>query len=72
HLVEADGSEQAAIGTIEGRLAEAERGEGGFSYDAIFELPARHQTFAEVSEGEKNAISHRAQAFRALAARFGT
>ncbi|MEO6991448.1 MAG: non-canonical purine NTP pyrophosphatase [Candidatus Baltobacteraceae bacterium] len=68
HLVEADGTEQAAIGTIEGRLASAERGEGGFSYDAIFELPAGHQTFAEVSEGEKNAISHRARAAEALVA----
>ena len=51
---------------VAGRIPEYERGEGGFSYDAVFEYPPRAATFAELSEEEKNAVSHRAQAALAL------
>ncbi len=56
-----------AHGTWEGRIAQAPRGSGGFGYDPIF-LPAGSQrTAAELDAGEKNAVSHRGQALRALA-----
>ncbi|MEL6443914.1 MAG: RdgB/HAM1 family non-canonical purine NTP pyrophosphatase [Bacteroidota bacterium] len=49
-------------GSIEGAIAEAERGNGGFGYDALF-LPEGHDhTFAEMDAATKNSISHRAQA----------
>jgi XTP/dITP diphosphohydrolase len=50
-------------GTIEGRIAEDERGESGFGYDPIFELPDGRR-LAELSRDEKNAISHRGRAAR--------
>lgn len=68
HLIDDAGREVSARGEIAGCLAHAERGDGGFSYDAIFELPEDGRTFAELSEEEKNAISHRALAAKALLA----
>lgn len=67
HLVLPDGREVTSNASVEGRLASEARGEGGFSYDAIFEFPLVGKTFAEFSEAEKNAVSHRAQAARSLA-----
>ncbi len=63
-----DGSELVAEGTVEGRIAEAAAGTGGFGYDPIF-VPDEGdgRTFAEMSADEKHAISHRGRAFRALA-----
>jgi XTP/dITP diphosphohydrolase len=61
-----------ARGTIEGVIAPAARGAGGFGYDPIFEYPAFGRTLAEVSEDEKLAIAHRGHAFRALAAWLAT
>lgn len=52
-------------GAIEGHITEAPRGEGGFGYDPVFEVGGR--TFAEMGAEEKNHISHRAMALRALA-----
>jgi len=61
------GEERLVTGTIEGVLLTARRGSGGFGYDPIF-LPHGHdRTTAEMSAEEKNAISHRGRAFRALA-----
>ena len=56
-------------GIWEGTILPAERGAGGFGYDPVF-LPAGGggRSAAELSADEKNAISHRGQAFRALAA----
>jgi XTP/dITP diphosphohydrolase len=65
HWVPADGPETAVESSFAGFVAHEERGEGGFSYDAIFELNDG-RTFAELSESEKNAISHRARAVAAL------
>ena len=61
-----DGVELAAHGVLEGRIAAAPRGSGGFGYDPVFELPDG-RTLAELTEAEKNAISHRALAMRRLA-----
>jgi XTP/dITP diphosphohydrolase len=69
-----DGSETAAEGRCEGTIAGAERGRRGFGYDPLF-VPADGdgRTFAEMTDDEKDAVSHRARALRnlvsALAAR---
>ena len=56
-----------AEGTMEGRIAHAPRGAGGFGYDPIFLVePEYAQTAAELSPEEKNARSHRGNAARAL------
>ncbi|MBR1569538.1 MAG: RdgB/HAM1 family non-canonical purine NTP pyrophosphatase [Bacteroidales bacterium] len=54
-------------GIMEGRIARQRHGEGGFGYDPVF-IPDGHDvTAAEISEEEKNAISHRGKALRAMA-----
>lgn len=50
----------------EGRIIDAPRGTRGFGYDPIFELPDRGLTAAELPDAEKNRLSHRGQALRAL------
>ena len=67
HFIDADGREAAVTGTYDGTIVTSERGAGGFSYDPIF-VCADGRTFAELSEREKNDISHRAGAARALLA----
>ena len=59
----------SAEGTLEGEIADAPRGRGGFGYDPVFVLRDRGVTLAEVAAEEKNALSHRAAAMRALLAR---
>jgi XTP/dITP diphosphohydrolase len=51
---------------IEGEIAPAAAGAHGFGYDPIFRYPAFNVTTAEMSDGEKAAVSHRARAFRDL------
>jgi XTP/dITP diphosphohydrolase len=53
-------------GRSRGEIALEPRGEGGFGYDPLFLVPGRGQTFAELSPQDKNAISHRGRALRAL------
>jgi len=67
-----DGREVKARGSVEGTVAEAPRGTGGFGYDSVF-VPAEGdgRTFAEMSAAEKHAISHRGRALRDLAASLG-
>jgi XTP/dITP diphosphohydrolase len=63
-----DGREVAAFGAVEGSIAVAPRGAGGFGYDPVFvpdECDGR--TFAELGPAEKHAVSHRGRAFRTLA-----
>jgi XTP/dITP diphosphohydrolase len=69
-LAGADGSELAVDGVAEGVIADAPRGTEGFGYDPVF-VPAggRGRTFAEMTLAEKQALSHRGRALRALAAR---
>jgi XTP/dITP diphosphohydrolase len=64
-----DGREVLASGEVEGSIALAPRGAGGFGYDPVF-VPSGGggRTFAEMSLKEKEAVSHRGRAFRTLAA----
>ena len=64
-----DGSETIVEGVCSGRIAEAERGGRGFGFDPLF-VPddGDGRTFAQMTAEEKNAVSHRGRAFRALAA----
>jgi XTP/dITP diphosphohydrolase len=67
---EPGGVEATFTGTCEGTLAAEARGDGGFGYDPAF-LPddlADGRTMAELSDAEKDAISHRGRAARALLA----
>lgn len=61
-----DGAELFAQGVADGELSRDERGELGFSYDPIFFDPSEHATFAELSEKQKNAVSHRGRAVAKL------
>ena len=60
-----DGGAVTAHGELRGVITRAPRGAGGFGYDPVFEVDGR--TLAELGEGEKNRISHRARAVAALA-----
>ncbi|MBC7692496.1 MAG: RdgB/HAM1 family non-canonical purine NTP pyrophosphatase [Methylotenera sp.] len=55
-----------ATGTLEGSIIETPRGTQGFGYDSIFTPKGSDKTLAEMSEAEKNAISHRAKAVHEL------
>jgi XTP/dITP diphosphohydrolase len=61
-----DGGVVVREGRMSGRLARAPRGDNGFGYDPILVVEGDTRTAAELSTGEKNAISHRGKAFRAL------
>jgi len=61
-VVFTDGIKIVARGEIEGRIAFEEKGESGFGYDPLFYVPEKGKTFAQLSDDEKNAISHRANA----------
>ena len=61
-----DGTEQTFVKTMEGRIGYKIAGENGFGYDPIFFLPEYGKTSAEISPEEKNAISHRGKALRAM------
>jgi XTP/dITP diphosphohydrolase len=64
-----DGREVVVRGTVEGRVVTVPRGTGGFGYDPLVQPDEGDgRTFAEMTPDEKHAISHRARAFRALAA----
>ena len=63
----ARGLELARAGSCEGQLLAAPRGDSGFGYDPLFLVPGLGLTMAEVPLDQKNRLSHRAAAFRALA-----
>ncbi|MCE0485510.1 RdgB/HAM1 family non-canonical purine NTP pyrophosphatase [Ornithinimicrobium sediminis] len=65
-LVLPDGTEVVREGSVRGRVTRRPRGEHGFGYDPVLELPDG-RTLAEYSSAEKHAVSHRGAAFRALA-----
>ncbi|MGH8887278.1 MAG: RdgB/HAM1 family non-canonical purine NTP pyrophosphatase [Egibacteraceae bacterium] len=65
-LVVPDGREWTAEGTLDGHIVDEPRGEGGFGYDPIFQPVGELRTTAEMLPEEKDAISHRGKAFRAL------
>ena len=67
--IDKKGAEHHFRGEVAGIITEAPRGSGGFGYDSVF-APVEdtlNRTFAEMTEEEKNAISHRGRALRALA-----
>lgn len=61
-----DGKVLVTTGTIEGRIGYEEKGENGFGYDPIFYVPEYGCTSAELTEEQKNEISHRGKALRAM------
>jgi XTP/dITP diphosphohydrolase len=74
-LVEADGAEHVFEARCEGRLIEEPRGTGGFGYDPAFVPdatgPEDDRTLSELTQAEKNEISHRGFAARLLAEHLG-
>jgi XTP/dITP diphosphohydrolase len=64
-----DGQAIFSEGRLQGRIAVEPRGENGFGYDPVLELPGRGVTVAMLSAEDKNAISHRGRALRDLAPR---
>ncbi len=60
------GKELSVEETVEGWIGYGEKGDNGFGYDPIFMLPDSDRTTAELTEEEKNRISHRGKAFRAM------
>ncbi len=64
-LIDDHGEEAVVEGIMEGEITRTRRGSNGFGYDPVFAVGER--TFAEMSTPEKNDISHRARALRALA-----
>lgn len=65
-LAKPDGTAVTRRATIEGYIGYEIRGENGFGYDPIFMVPEFDKTTAELSIDEKNKISHRAKALRAM------
>lgn len=61
-----DGTVKTVRATMEGRIGYQEKGENGFGYDPIFYLPEYGCSSAEISMEEKNKISHRGKALRAI------
>lgn len=67
-FIDEDGSEMVASGVVEGTIGYTPRGAEGFGYDPLF-FPLKYngdKTFAELSQDEKNTISHRGNALRKL------
>jgi len=63
-----DGREVTAAGWVDGAITLGPRGRNGFGYDPVFEpIEGDGRTFAELTTEEKNGVSHRARALRALA-----
>jgi len=61
-----DGTEMSADGTLQGTITDAPRGTNGFGYDPVFVPRGETRTYAELTDAEKNAISHRGRAVRWL------
>lgn len=60
------GRELTTRAAIEGRIGYEEKGSGGFGYDPIFYVPELHKTTAELTEEEKNLVSHRGKALQLM------
>ena len=67
-----DGRTVVRRGVVEGHIADTARGDAGFGYDPIFvPVEGDGRTFGQMTAAEKDALSHRGRAFRALAADLG-
>ena len=64
-IIDQAGQVNRSHGSCAGEIIPEERGTGGFGYDPIFYIPEWHATMAELGEGVKNRISHRANALKA-------
>jgi XTP/dITP diphosphohydrolase len=65
-LVDPAGSERVVEGVVDGLIAEAPRGAGGFGYDPVFIYPPLGRTFGEVPPATKHRVDHRGAAIRAV------
>ena len=70
-LVYPDGKEISAEGYMYGEITDDPRGERGFGYDPLFIPTGEERTVAEMTDDEKNAISHRANALAAILEKIG-
>ena len=61
-----DGRELTVRAAIEGRIGYEEKGSNGFGYDPIFYVPELQKTTAQLTEAEKNEVSHRGKALRLM------
>ncbi|MBQ9348252.1 MAG: non-canonical purine NTP pyrophosphatase, partial [Oscillibacter sp.] len=61
-----------AEGRCDGNIAYGGMGYGGFGYDPIFVYPPAYKTFAQMTEAEKNEVSHRGKALREFAGKLKT
>ena len=61
-----DGKSITVRGEVEGEITLAPTGNGGFGYDPVFYLPQFGRTMAEISQEEKNSVSHRGRALKKL------
>jgi len=65
------GLTRITTGEVHGRIVDAPRGEHGFGYDPLFFYPPFGCTFGEASDADKESVSHRGAAFRAMAREIG-
>ena len=65
-FIDERGEETVVEGYCEGRIAKSPSGHHGFGYDPVFIVPSHNRTMAELSEAEKNSLSHRAEAVTKL------
>ncbi len=66
-LIMPDGSEYNFEGSCDGYITNIRKGENGFGYDPVFYYPPMNKTFAELTDDEKNSVSHRSKAINKLA-----
>ncbi|MTV83240.1 XTP/dITP diphosphatase [Lactobacillus sp. CRM56-3] len=69
-LVKPNGDKLVVDGEVQGVILTAPRGENGFGYDPLFYIPSKKKTMAEMTDHEKNAISHRGRAAEKMMAQF--
>lgn len=67
-----NGKTLTAEGRCDGTIAFAPMGEGGFGYDPVFFVPEKAKTFAQLTDGEKNEISHRGKALTEFSEKLAT
>ena len=67
-----NGDTVTAEGSVDGTIAFAPMGEGGFGYDPVFFYPPMRKTFGQMSAEEKHAISHRGKALEVFAEKLAT
>lgn len=65
-LASPEGLIYKTLGVVPGSITEKETGDKGFGYDSIFEVAMTNRTYAQMSDEEKNKISHRAKAFNLM------